>query len=326
MAEILVTGGAGFIGSHIIRNLLKQGDHPIVFDSFVKFSFSPDKKSCFVLPEIMAEKRIEAIKDKITVIRADLNHPEAFGKALDECRPSGVIHLAGIPLANVANVAPQLAIDNNLLATLAVLNAIKEKDFIKRFVYTSSSMVYGNFVKPMADEEHPTNPICNYGTTKLAGEILTRGMSNRYEFEHTIIRPSAVYGPTDYNHRVVQLFLEKAMKGEPLMLQGGGESRLDFTHVEDLAEGFVLALKSKNAINQTFNLTRGESRTLKELAEIISSHIPNVKTEIAPQEMKRPERGTLDISKARTLLEFNPEYSLEKGIAKYIGHIKEHGF
>ena len=187
-------------------------------------------------------------------------------------------------------------------------------------------MVYGNFVKPLADEEHPTNPICNYGTTKLAGEVLTRGMSNRYDFEHTIIRPSAVYGPGDYNHRVVQLFLEKAMKGETLMLQGGGESRLDFTYVEDLAEGFVLALKSKNAINQTFNLTRGESRTLKELAEIISKHIPNVKTQIAPQEMKRPERGTLDISKARKLLGFNPEYSLEKGIAKYVEHIKEHGF
>ena len=325
MADVLITGGAGFIGSHIVRNLIQKGHHPIIFDSFVKYTFSPDKKRGIVLPETLAEKRIETIKDKITIVKLDLNQSGAFGKALDDYRPYAVIHLAGIPLANVANIAPQMAIDNNLMATLAVLNAIKDRDFIQRFIYTSSSMVYGNFIRPLADEEHPTNPICNYGTTKLAGEVLTKGMSNRYEFEHTIIRPSAVYGPTDYNHRVVQIFLEKAMKGETLFLQGGGESRLDFTFVEDLAEGFVLALKSKNAINQTFNLTRGESRTLGELTGTISQHIPNVKTEIVPQEMKRPERGTLDISKARKLLGFNPQYSLEKGIAKYISHIKEYG-
>lgn len=325
MANILITGGAGFIGSYIAKKLIEGGDHPVIFDSFVRYSFSPDKKGGIVVPEKKAEKRLEGIKDKITVIKAELNLPEQFSKALDDYRPSAVIHLAGIPLANVANVAPELAIDHNLIATLHALNAVKDRDFVRRFVYTSSSMVYGNFLRLAADEEHPTNPICNYGTTKLAGEVLTRGMSNRYEFEHTIIRPSAVYGPTDYNHRVTQIFIEKALKGEPLTLQGGGESKLDFTFVEDLAEGFVLALKSKNAINNTFNITRGESRSLKELAGIIGAHIPNVKTIETPQEMKRPERGTLDISKARSLLGFNPMYSLEKGMAKYISYVKEHG-
>ena len=151
--------------------------------------------------------------------------------------------------------------------------------------------------------------------------------SKQYGIKYTIIRPSAVYGPTDVNRRVTQIFIENALKGKPLVLHNGGTSKLDFSYVEDVAEGFVLALKSSKAENETFNITMGEGRSLKELANIIKSNIPLAKIEYkeAPKEEKRPERGALDIAKARKLLGYTPKYSLEEGMKKYIDFVKKSG-
>ncbi|MEK6816145.1 MAG: NAD-dependent epimerase/dehydratase family protein, partial [Nanoarchaeota archaeon] len=248
-----------------------------------------------------------------------------FSDKLDELQPELILHLAGVPLANVAVVDANIAIDNILIGTLNMLNVIKDKKYVKRFVYTSSSMTYGNFVKIPADESHPQNPLCNYGTTKLAGEVLVRGFSNRYGFEHVVIRPSAVYGPGDTNNRVVQIFVENALRGMPLTVEGSSDSRLDFSYVEDVADGFCLALLNPNAKNETFNLTNGQGRTLQELVDIIKVHVPEVKILQAPPLPFRPLRGALDISKAKKLLGYNPKHSLELGIDKYIQHLRANG-
>ena len=215
----------------------------------------------------------------------------------------------------------------NLVGTVNVLESIREVDSVKRFVYASSSMVYGDFERMPADEKHPTNPLDVYGGTKLSSEILTRVYSKQYGIKYTIIRPSAVYGPTDVNRRVTQIFVENALMGKPLALHNGGESKLDFTYVEDTANGFVLALRSKKAENEAFNITRGEGRSLKELAEIIQRLVPGTRIERkeASKDEKRPERGTLDISKARKLLGYKPQYSLEEGMKMYVEFVKKSG-
>ena len=155
--------------------------------------------------------------------------------------------------------------------------------------------------------------------------MLIRAYGRRFNLEYIIIRPSAVYGPTDVNKRVSQIFVENALKGTVLKLEGGGESRLDFTYIEDVAMGFVLAMKSDKAKNETFNITRGEGRSLKEFTDILRTLIPALKAEVAPIDMKRPQRGALDISKARKLLGYNPKYSLEEGLKIYVDFVRKSG-
>ena len=138
---------------------------------------------------------------------------------------------------------------------------------LERFIYTSSSMVYGNFQEEVVTEESSCKPIEIYGTAKLAGEITTKGLCSFHSIPWTIIRPSAVFGPTDMNRRVSQIFVEKAINGEKIEIHGKNE-KLDFTYVKDLAKGFVLAATNQNAANEVFNITHGNAHTLLDFVKI----------------------------------------------------------
>ena len=322
MAKIFLSGGAGFIGAVIAKKLIKNGSEVIIHDAFLNY-VSPLKSNY----EHLLKLRLDDIKDKVEIIRGDIRHKGRFLKILREKKPDKVVLLAALPIATLSNIYSEDAMGINLNGTVNVLESLRECDFVDQFIYASSSMVYGNFVRLVADEEHPTNPLDVYGGTKLSGEILTKVFSKQYGIPHTIIRPSAVYGPTDVNRRVSQIFVENAIKGKPLVLHNNGESKLDFTYVRDIAEGFVLALKKKEALNQTFNITAGHSRSLKELAEIVSKLMPGTKIEYkeVPEDEKRPERGTLSIEKAKKLLGYKPKYSLEEGMKKYVKFVKSSG-
>jgi len=196
----------------------------------------------------------------------------------------------------------------------------KGNNFLKKFIYTSSSMVYGNFKEDPVKEEHSTDPINVYGTMKLGGEIVTRGLCNTYGIDHIIIRPSAVYGPTDMNRRVTQIFVENAMQGKKLIVMGKDE-KLDFSYVDDVAQGFIQALLS-DVKNETFNLTGGDPKTLLEYAQLVKKYFPEVEIEVEEREKDRPLRGGLDISKARKEFNYNPKYDLESGVKEYIEFLK----
>ena len=144
-----------------------------------------------------------------------------------------------------------------------------------RFVYCSSSMVYGDFESPIAREDHPTRPRNVYGTVKLAGEVVTLGLGRTFDIPVSIIRPSAAYGPTDMNGRVSQIFIQSAMRKRPLHIKGRDVS-LDFTYVRDLANGFVLAATQPNAVGQIFNITYGKAHSLVEFAETLKQHFPSL--------------------------------------------------
>jgi UDP-glucose 4-epimerase len=209
-----------------------------------------------------------------------------------------------------------------LNSTVNLLEIIRDVDFVERFVFTSSSMVYGDFQYLPADEEHPRNPTNIYGGAKYSGEIMTKVFGERYGINYTVVRPSAVYGPTDVNRRVSQIFVENALMGKPLILRGG-DSALDFSYVEDVADGFVRAALEPGGANQVFNLTCGQGRTLREFAGILKEMVPSL--EVVEEEVDKeiPKRGALDIAKAEELVKYNPQHSLEKGLEKYVSFIRE---
>ena len=316
--KFFITGGCGFIGSYICHNLVEQGDEVICYDAFLNY-VDPLKSNY----QKALQMRLKTLNDSIEVVRGDTRNKGQLLHSLRQAKPDVVIHLAALPIATKANEFPEDSHEINLSGTANVLEALRELGTVERFVYTSSSFVYGDFEYEPADEKHPTAPIDVYGATKLCGETLTKAYGKKFGIPYAIIRPSAAYGPGDANRRVTQIFVESALKGKPLTIFDGGAEKVDFTYVGDTAAGFVLAAKSKKARNETFNITRGKARTIKELAEAVAAVVPGVKIKDTPADMRRPKRGTLDISKARKLLGYEPKTALEEGIKKFVAGLKE---
>ena len=208
-----------------------------------------------------------------------------------------------------------------------MLEVLRDIDHPCRLVFASSSMVYGDFLTPKVDEEHPKNPKDIYGAFKLAGEIVVRAYARNYDIDTVMVRPSAVYGPLDANNRVIQKFVKAALAGKSLTVDGDGSMKMDFTFVEDCADGIVACALHPAARGEVFNVTRGEARSLADLVTILQQHFPDLKIERRPKPDYVPLRGTLDIGKARRLVGFEPKVTLEEGVAgRYVAHLKNNTY
>ena len=322
MKTALITGGLGFIGAHIAIDLLKNKNvkRCILLDNFGSY-INPTKKNFYDF----RKKRLDLIKNKV-IERCDTSNFKSVFEIIKKHQPEIIFHTAALPLAKLDNLNTDEAkigsVDStiNLLDAITLLNKVEKKYKCKRFIYLSSSMVYGDFKTKQVDEKSPVNPKEAYGTMKLAGEIITKGISRLNNIPYTIIRPSAVYGPTDMNRRVSQIFVESAFKDKLIEIEGKNE-KLDFTFIEDLAKGCVLAGTKKKGINQTFNITYGKGQTLYSYVTNLKKFFPNLKFKIKPKDITKPSRGTLSINKARKLLNFNPKYNLRVGIKKYVEYL-----
>lgn len=326
MSTVFITGGGGLVGSFICRELF-EGDYPVskvvVLDNFstfipaVKHEYFDYRKLRFAW----------TMADQVVFERGAANHYGVVSSLLRRYRPEYVIHLAALPLAKLQNLNVEEAQEGAITSTLQllqILGTLKQEGVLapKKFIYTSSSMVYGDFQEDPAPETHPTNPTEIYGSVKLAGEVITRGLCRFFDLPYAIIRPSAVYGPTDMNRRVSQIFIEKAIRREELSVHGGDDERLDFSFVRDVARGFALALFSECRA-ETFNITGGNAHSLLQFVHILKkNHFPDLQFTIKPRDTSRPKRGTLDISKARRLLDYQPQYDLERGIAETVAFIQ----
>ena len=321
MKTALVTGGLGFIGSNLVKILLKRKivSRCIILDSFTGF-INPLKENFSDLRKYRFQE-----KKNIVIERGDAKDFRLIYKILNLYKPKLIFHTAAIPLSKIENLNANESKIGSVDTTTNILECInffqnKKKYKINRFVYISSSMVYGDFKKNKVSETDKLSPKEIYGTMKLSGEIVTRGLCKFYNIPFTIIRPSAVYGPTDMNNRVSQIFIERAQKGQTIKIQGKDE-KLDFTFVEDLANGCILAATKKNGVNETFNITYGKAETLYKFVKVLSKHFRKLKYKIEKRDSFRPKRGTLSINKAKRLLNYKPIYNLEKGIKKYLNFI-----
>jgi len=307
--KILVTGGAGFIGHNVVRILEQQGHECIVIDTCTDYGFVPKEELTYLI-----DNRLKRINTQIRKI--DIREEIFVDTIFKTYRPDVVIHMASFPRQKVVEQNPVLASDVMSNGLINLLEKSK-KYAVKKFVYISSSMVYGNFEADV-DETAQCNPIGQYGIMKFMGEKLVEDYSRRGCFDHVIIRPSAVYGEWDVEDRVVSKFMTKAMRGETLKVNGPDEV-LDFTYVEDTAQGIVLAATKESANGNIYNITRSEQRqwNLKDAAELAIKIAGRGSLEVAPRDLSFPKRGRLDISRAVRELGYAPKINVEEGFQRY---------
>ena len=324
MKTTLITGGLGFIGSNICEVLLqkKYTDKCILLDNFGGY-MNPIKEN-FV---DFRKQRFPSLKN-IVIERCDTSNYKALSSIINKYKPNYIYHTAALPLAKVSNLNNEEAKISSVDSTVNIIDTINliknsNKNFkFDRFIYFSSSMVYGDFKKSIVSEESEKNPKDAYGIMKLAGEIVTEGLCKLHNIPYTIIRPSAVYGPKDMNRRVSQIFIENAFEKKKIYIQGKDE-KLDFTFIKDLANGAILAAKSKKGVNEIFNITCGKGQTLLSYVTYLKKKFPELKYVIKERDKTKPSRGTLSIMKAKKLLGYKPKYSLKDGINEYFNFLKK---
>tara|TARA_R110001592_G_scaffold83680_2_gene247833 strand:- start:3894 stop:4844 length:951 start_codon:yes stop_codon:yes gene_type:complete len=307
--KILVTGGKGFIGSKIVEMLSNDGHKITVVDNHDTYGIMTKQE----LDKLYQWRTRNWISKNISMIPGDILDRLVCLKAFSH-NPEIVIHLATYPRAKIVDDDPIVGIPKVINTTTNMLWHA-EKWGIKKFVYISSSMVYGDFVDG-TKEDGKTKPKNIYGEAKLTGERMVKLFAKRDGLNYSIVRPSGVYGPGDMPDRVVSKFFEKAMKNETITLHNGN-NKVDFTYRKDAARGIILSALSSVA-NVSFNITAGNATSLRTLAETIIK-ITGSKSDIEDigDHKLYPMRGTLDISRAKDLLDYKPEYTLEQGLNSY---------
>ena len=311
--NILVTGGLGLIGHNVVSRLEKQGHNVVVTDIKTNYGIIPQSEIDYLFSE-----RIKKIKtDRIYSI--DIIDRDGIDWLLSKHQINTIIHLASFPRQKVVNANPALG-SRTMSEGLLNLLELSTKNNIKRFAYASSSMVYGDFTN-FVTEDAICRPQGQYGIMKLAGEWLVKDYSRKSGLEHTIFRPSAVYGPLDVEDRVISKFLLTAMRGGVLKVNGINET-LDFTFVDDAADGIVAATLSNNTINKTYNITKSHSKTLLAAAELAVKLVGKGTVEVREKDSDFPSRGALDISAAKKDFEFDPKTDIDEGFEIYYDWLK----
>lgn len=313
--RILITGGLGFIGHNVVAQLEDLGHDVEIIDNITNYGIIP-------FAELNA-----LVDERSSQISSICHNHDIASYALDAVfktfMPELVIHLASFPRQKVVNANP-MAGAQTMIEGLLNLCELSCKYKVNRFVYASSSMVYGDY-QDGTDEYAFCKPQGQYAIMKHTGEQLVRDYGHKGCFDYTIVRPSAVYGPRDVEDRVISKFFMAAMRDEVLKVNGASE-KLDFTYVEDAASGIVGAALSRPAAYRTYNITRGDSRTLLEAAALVTKIVGKGSIELANKDQDFPSRGSLNISAARRDFDFKPKIDIEEGFQRYYEYLQSSPF
>ena len=311
--NILVTGGLGFIGHNVVQILKRLHHNVIVVDNQTTYGIVPKSELDFLIGE--RAFRITPC----TTHTADIKDQGTMEYIMQRHNIELVIHLASFPRQKVVNANPCLGSQTMSEGLLNLLEAAKKYN-VGKFVYVSSSMVYGNFDNNVV-ETVACNPQGQYGIMKLAGEWLVKDYARRTDMSYIIVRPSAVYGPLDVEDRVISKFILTAMRDGVIKVNGANET-LDFTYVDDAADGIVAATLTKHQ-NQTYNITRSRSRTLLEAAELAINIVGQGRIDVQDKDADFPSRGALNTQAAQQDLGFAPKIDIEQGFQRYYEWLKD---
>ena len=327
--RIALVGGAGFIGHNLALALKENGADIHVIDNLQvnhlgAFYGNNNIQNRETYLRILQERMDLLHAAGIPVNVVDARDYHLLSHALNSIQPQILVHLAAIAHANQSNKDPHSTFDHSLRTLENSLDNCRGLN-VEQFIYLSSSMIYGNFMQGEVTEKTPLDPIGIYGALKFAGEKMVIAYNQVFDLPYTIIRPSALYGQRCVSRRVGQIFIENAIQGQEITIQGDGSDKLDFTYVKDFVHGMMLAMSTDKAKNEVFNLTTGNARKLLEMAEILKQHFHNAQIKHTDWDRLTPKRGTLSIEKARTLLGFESQYQLEQGFVEYIDWYKKMG-
>ena len=308
MSKFLITGGHGLIGHNVVARLQQREEDVVVVDNHTNYGIIPQAEMDYLLTERL--KKLQPHKEYIV----DIANTAVISGVVAAEQPNVIIHCASFPRQKVVNADPVHGADVMMRGLINLLESAKSNG-VERFVYISSSMVYGDFEDQVLEDD-PCNPQGQYGIMKLAGEWLVKDYARRTGMEYVIIRPSAVYGPLDVEDRVVAKFMLTAMRGGVLRVNGAAET-LDFTYVDDAADGIVAAATRIMARNNTYNITKSHSVSLLEAAEMIVEMVGQGTIEVQDRDQDFPSRGALNIDRARTILGYDPKVDVKEGFQKY---------
>jgi len=300
--RVLITGGAGFIGSHLVRALVRAGYGVRVFDNLSTGSLD----------------NIGDLLDAIEFVRGDVRDYGVVESAVRDV--DAVVHLAALIDVAESVEKPDLYFDVNVRGTYNVVKASKN---VSTFVFASSSAVYGDPIRVPIPEDHPLMPKSPYAASKISGEAFVQAFANQYGFRPVILRLFNVYGPKQsraYAGVIIE-FIRRVSRGEPPVIFGDGEQTRDFVHVSDVVEAIMLSLRNEEA-RGVFNIGSGEGVTINHLARLILKLMgrEDLKPIYAPPRPGDIRHSIADITRAQRELRFKPKVKLEVGIKELIKH------
>lgn len=321
--KLLIIGGCGFIG-HNIALTLKDKYEIFIIDSlavnnFVSLIDNKDNLPYPKLSKLVLDERVRLFEENnLKIIIQDARDYHDLSRKIGEIKPNIILHLAAVSHSNRSNKDPYSTFDHSFRTLENALDVARTQSQLEHFIYFSSSMVYGNFKQDFVDEESNCDPIGIYGALKFSGEKIVIAYNQVFDIPYTIVRPSALYGERCISRRVGQIFIENALLGKDILIDGDGFEKLDFTYIRDLVSGVNCILENKNSKNQIFNITYGEGRKIIDLIEILKKHFGKINLVKKERSKLMPKRGRLSGDKARDLIGYNPIWDLDKGYNEYI--------
>jgi len=306
--QILVTGGAGFIGSHLVERLLKDGYDIVCLDNFNDY-YNPQIKRNNIEP-FLRERNFNLVED-------DIRDEDTLEKIFEKYKFQKVIHLAAQAGVRLSLKQPNLYIDVNVNGTLNLLE-LSEEYKIKNFVFGSSSSVYGATKEIPFSEEGKLKPISPYGVSKRTGELLCYTYNHLYNLPFTILRFFTVYGPRQRPDMAIHKFTKLIDEGKEIYLYGDGKTSRDYTYISDIVEGIMSALN--NDFNyEIFNLGNSNPTNLSHMISLIERNLKkSAKIKYLPEQPGDPSITFADISKSKRILNYNPKIKIEEGIKRFV--------
>ncbi len=314
--SVLITGGAGYIGSALVKQLLEDGYHVVVVDNLYRGNYEP-------LRDYEQSGRLDLLVMDICDIKA-------LDKAVEDAGGvEAIFHLAAVPGMRLCARDPDKAVMTNVYGSYNVLEVARNHD-VDKVVLTSSAAVYGDPVELPVRESHPTNPKNLYGITKLAAEHLFASYHELYGLPTVVLRLGNVYGVGlfTYWETVIPKFVNQALSGKPLSVYGTGTQTRDFIHVWDVVEAMRLVLEARGAAvaGETFNVATGKPVSINEVAEAVSRAVwEECRIEVEISHVESPRKGEttvpgfcLSADKIREKLGFRPSWEFEDGVRQLI--------